>query len=108
MPIHSCCFTTSPQPTSWSTCTGSSRGYALSPTRIRSKSEPEPRYHGSGWPPSRPWPIDVRLLTLDVINSGPLTKNDRQLRALITQMRQVAAEATELMMAEAKPKKAKV
>jgi len=34
--------------------------------------------------------------------------NDRQLRALITQMRQVAAEATELMMAEAKTKKAKV
>ena len=34
--------------------------------------------------------------------------NDRQLRAIITQMRQVAAKATELTMNEAKNKSAKV
>ena len=34
--------------------------------------------------------------------------NDRQLRAIITQMRQVAAKATELTMKEAKTKSAKV
>jgi hypothetical protein len=34
--------------------------------------------------------------------------NDRQLRALITQMRHVAAEATELMMEDAKNNQAKV
>lgn len=34
--------------------------------------------------------------------------NDRQLRALITQMRQVAAEATELMLEQTKTNRAKV
>jgi hypothetical protein len=34
--------------------------------------------------------------------------NDRQLRAIITQMRQVAGKATELTMREAKKKSAKV
>jgi len=34
--------------------------------------------------------------------------NDRQLRAIVTQMRQVAARATELMMQEATSKRAKV
>lgn len=34
--------------------------------------------------------------------------NDRQLRAILTQMRQVAGQATELMMKQAKEQKAKV
>lgn len=34
--------------------------------------------------------------------------NDRQLRAILTQMRQVAGKATELMMKQAKEQKAKV
>jgi len=34
--------------------------------------------------------------------------NDRQLRTIITQMRQVAAKATELTLKEAKPKLSKV
>jgi hypothetical protein len=63
---------------------------------------------GSGQPRStaRPSPADSARPKPSLYQGW--IANDRQLRAIITQMRQVAAKATELTMNEAKNESAKV
>ena len=74
------------------------------------RAEP-PRLHGPYWQ----WTAKVngktvtrRLSDTEARLYQQWIANDRQLRAIITQMRQVAAKATELMINETKSKTAKV
>jgi hypothetical protein len=70
-----------------------------------------PQLHGPYWQ----WTAKVRGKTVTrrlSESEANLYKqwigNDRQLRAVLTQMRQIAAKATELLMEEAKNKRAEV
>ena len=84
--------------------------YAFGTPSCRGRAAP-PQMHGPYWQ----WTakIDGKTLTRRLSQTEAelyqeCIANDSQLRAIITQMRKVAAKATELTMKEAKNKSAKV